>query len=342
MRKHQIIFITTAIMFLLGTLFMLPSGASVMASPLSFRPDNTPPVAEFTVDPASGGVVGTWFYFDPSGTHDNEDSLAWLLVRFDWESDGVYDTGWLNPTNPPQRHQYDAVGTYTVRMEVKDTGNLTDTVEHDIVVGDPGSNTAPTARCVVTPTTGTLDTVFTFSAATSSDSQDATADLKARWAWYSGGRYDTDWIPATQDQTHQFDRHGLHEVALEIRDTGMLSDRTSCTVEVQTEQPNTPPTASFTITPARGDTTTSFTLDPTASTDAEDGIEWLQVRYDWTNDGIFDSQWFNASQTIQHRFRAWGHITVRMQVMDTGGLTDETARPVDIIPFVHYLPLMRR
>lgn len=342
MRKSQVIFVMTAIILLMGTLFASLSGASVMAAPQSFRPDNTPPVAVFTVDPASGGVVGTWFYFDPSGSHDNEDSLAWLLVRFDWENDGNYDTAWLNPANSPPRHQYDAVGTYTVRMEVKDTGDLTDTVEHDIVVGDPGSNTAPTARCVATPTTGTVNTVFTFSAATSSDAQDSTADLKARWGWYDGLSYDTDWLPATQDQTHQFDRHGLYEVSLQVRDRGMLSDTTTCTVEVQPEQPNTPPTASFTITPGQGKTTTRFTLDPTASSDTEDSIEWLQVQYDWTDDGVYDTQWLNASQTLQHRFRSWGRLTVRMQVMDTGGLTDETTRSLDITPFTHFLPLLRR
>ena len=182
--------------------------------------------------------------------------------------------------------------------------------------------------------------MFTFSAATSTDQQDATADLIARWAWYSGSNYNTGWLPATQDQTHQFDRHGLHEVALEIRDTGTLSDRITCTVEVQPEQPNTPPTASFTITPGQGDTMISFSLDATGSSDAEDGISWLQVRYDWTDDGVYDSLWLNASQIRNHTFSAWGHLTVRMMVTDTGGLTDEATRTVDIAPFSLYLPLV--
>ncbi len=342
MQKNRNIFTTSVPAVLVGMLCLLLLGASVYAKNGDHRPANTPPVAVFTVDPTSG-VVGTWFYFDPTGTHDNEDSMAWLLIRYDWEDDGVYDTGWLNPTNPHYRHRYDAVGAYTVRMEVKDREGLTDTAEHDIEIGDPGSNTPPTPRCVASPIVGTVNTVFSFSAATSTDPQDATADLVARWAWHSGDNYNTDWLPATQDQSHQFSRHGLHEVRLQVRDTGTLSDDVLCTVDVQPEQPNTPPTASFTITPGQGDTTTSFSLDATGSSDAEDGIVWLQVRYDWTNDGEYDTIWLNASGIRNHVFSAWGHLTVRMIVMDTGGLTDETTRTVDITPAnPMYLPLMKR
>ena len=342
MSKNQIIFVMTTALLLLGSLFAIPSGASAVTPPHSFRPANTPPVAVFTVEPTSG-VVGTWFYFDPSGTHDNEDSMAWLLIRYDWEGDGVYDTGWLNPTNLQRRRRYDAVGTFSVRMEVKDREGLRDMIEHDVVVGDPGSNTAPTARCVASPTVGTIDTVFTFSAATSTDPQDATADLVARWAWNSGDDYNTAWLPATQDQTHQFSRHGMQEVKLEVRDAGTLSDDVTCTVEVQTEQPNTAPTARFTLSPGQGDMATTFTLDPTTSSDAEDGIAWLQVQYDWTNDGVYDTAWINAGQTTHYAFRTWGHLTVRMMVKDTGGLTDETTRTVNVaVANPQYLPLVQR
>ena len=339
MQKNRSLFTTTVPAVLVGMLLLFLFSVSTIAASQPLRPANTPPVAVFTVDPTSG-VVGTWFYFDPSGTHDNEDSMAWLLIRYDWEDDGVYDTGWLNPTNTHYRHRYDAMGAYTVRMEVKDNDGLTDTITHDVAVGDPGSNTPPTPHCVASPTVGTVNTVFSFSAATSSDQQDATADLVARWAWHSGDNYNTDWLPATQDQSHQFSRHGLHEVRLEVRDTGTLSDDVLCTVDVQPEQPNTPPTARFTITPGQGDTTTSFTFDATASSDAEDGIAWLQVRYDWTDDGVYDTQWLNASGIQTYTFGAWGHLTVRMEVIDTGGLTDETARTVDITPFSLYLPLI--
>jgi len=341
MVKRLLWFFSASAMFLLAlTLLWNGDFTSAMATEGAVVPSNTPPVAVFTVDPASGGVVGTWFYFDPTGSHDEEDSLVWLTMRFDWTSDGNYDTGWLNPTNPHPRHRYDAVGTYTVRMIVMDKEGLTDTVEHDVVVGDPGSNTPPTASCTVTPTVGTVNTIFTYSAASSTDQQDSVSDLIARWDWYGGGKWITEWLPATASQTFQFDRHGLKTVRLEVRDRGMLSDSAECEVEVQPEQPNTPPTASFTFTPDHGDTTTQFTFDPSGSSDIEDEVRWLSARFDWTNDGSWDSIWLNASQTQHHVFEAWGEVTVRMMVMDTGGLSDETTRTVNITPFSLYLPLV--
>lgn len=337
MRRWQLMIAATLVFasLLIGLFWLGDSAAARQSVPQA--PHNTPPVAEFTVDPPSG-VVGTVFIFDPRSSHDNEDSLAWLLVRFDWDGDGTYDTSWLNPGNPPPEHTYASVGTYNVTMEVKDTGGLTDTVTHPVPVADPGNNTPPTAACTVTPTVGTVDTVFTFSAAASSDGQDATSALMARWDWYDAGEWVTPWLPATQPQTFQFDRHGLKTVRLRVRDTGMLSNDTTCQVEVQPPQPNTPPTAHLVITPTQGFITTTFTIDPTDSHDNEDSLSWLSVRFDWTDDGVWDTSWLNASQVWEHTFSHWGHLTVRMEVRDTGGLTDDTTRSVDVVPYSVYLP----
>jgi len=336
--KKRIPFMLFIATFLIGAL-----AAFVYASPDAVHApeDNTPPVAAFSVDPASG-VTGTQFVFDPSATHDNEDSLAWLQVRFDWEGDGVYDTGWLNPTNPAPEHSYASVGDYTVIMKAKDTDGLTDTVSHVVHVGDPGSNTPPTARCAVTPTTGSMNTVFTFSAAASTDAQDPQSDLRARWNRHAGG-WDTPWLPIDQPQTLQFNYPGEYDVWVRIMDKGTLSDDAKCTVQV-VDANNTPPTADFTITPASGTITTTFTVDPTTSHDNEDALLYLSVRFDWTDDGVYDTAWLNASQTWTITFSdVWGEITVRMEIKDSGGLTDETTRTVQVrTPFSIHLPIIAR
>jgi hypothetical protein len=313
----------------------------VQDSPVA--PNNTPPVAEFTVDPPSG-VVGTRFMFDPSASHDNEDPIYWLAIRFDWNGDGFYDTGWLNPTDGSPETYFDVPGVYTVTMEIKDSGDLTDTVSHAVQVGDPGSNTKPTARCEVTPLTGKVGTTFTFSAASSSDQQSSQSELVAMWDWYGSGTWTTTWLPLTQTQTLQFNSTGLHTVRVRVRDTGLLSDDAECTVDVQSDQPNTAPTASFTISPTTGTITTEFTLDPTGSQDKEDSLPWLQVRFDWTNDGTFDTGFLNASQTWVHIFSdVWGDITVRMEVQDKHGLGDQTTRTVHVItPYQIYLPEVQK
>ncbi|MGD9403476.1 MAG: PKD domain-containing protein, partial [bacterium] len=94
---------------------------------------NVEPTASFTVDPAAGPAE-TVFEFDASGSSDTEDSVSALEVRWDWESDGTWDTGWA--TVKTADHQYAAVGIKTITLEVKDPGGATDQMTRGIVVTD--------------------------------------------------------------------------------------------------------------------------------------------------------------------------------------------------------------
>ncbi|MFH1219135.1 MAG: SUMF1/EgtB/PvdO family nonheme iron enzyme [Candidatus Eisenbacteria bacterium] len=92
---------------------------------------------------------------------------------------------------------------------------------------------------------------------------------------------------------------------------------------------NTAPTASFTITPAIGDMLTSFQFDASGSSDAQDPVSALQVRWDWENDGTWDTQW-SATKTASHQYGTLGTKTIKLEVEDTGGLTDDTSRTVTV------------
>ena len=307
-------------------------------------PANTPPTADFTIDPPQG-VVGTTFFFDPIAVSDNEDSDAWLLARFDFDGDGAWDTTWLNPTNPPYRHTYDAAGTYQVKLEVKDTGGLTDTRVKTLHVGNPGNNTAPTAKCTAMPASGPPGTTFTFSAAGSSDSQYPLSALKVKWdKWGIFNFRGQNWQPATQSVTFTYDQIGIHEVNLILMDTGYLMDNTSCSVEVIPPGGNDPPTARLEIRPSTGTITTTFTLDVSGSTDDHDFIADMSVRFDWTDDGVYDTSWLNAADPLTVTFNdMWGQFTVRARVRDSGGLTDEATQTITVTtPYHIYLPLARK
>jgi uncharacterized protein (TIGR02145 family) len=95
---------------------------------------NTAPIASFTVDPASG-TTDTVFDVDASASTDNEDPTSVLQVRWDWENDGTYDTGWT--TTKTASHQYSTAGTKTIKLEVKDTGGLTDTETKQVTISPP-------------------------------------------------------------------------------------------------------------------------------------------------------------------------------------------------------------
>jgi uncharacterized protein (TIGR02145 family) len=92
---------------------------------------NTPPHATFTVDPTTGSK-STYFNVDGSGSWDDEDPASALRVRWDWDNDGTYDTGWRSWKT--ESHQYSSSGFKTIKMEVKDTGDLTDTHTEMVIV----------------------------------------------------------------------------------------------------------------------------------------------------------------------------------------------------------------
>jgi hypothetical protein len=193
---------------------------------------------------------------------------------------------------------------------------------HARIVG----NTRPKAAFAVTPDQGDSTTVFHFDASGSNDATDDAAQLQVRWDWESDGLYDTAWS-ATKTSDHQFSlRRGqasaVFAVTVEVSDGHGTSDTAERSVMVL----NTPPVAAFTVTPTRGNASTLFAFDASASTDAEDGSP-SHHRWDWTGDGIFDTPW-QTSPTGEHKYASDGIYTAQLQVRDTARRTDLTSRQV--------------
>jgi PKD repeat protein len=94
-------------------------------------PVNNAPNACFVVTPESG-TTDTTFRFDASCCSDAEDPVTSLEVRWDWENDETWDTGWA--TTKTASHQYSTSGIKTIALEVKDKGGLTDRVTRQVEV----------------------------------------------------------------------------------------------------------------------------------------------------------------------------------------------------------------
>jgi hypothetical protein len=92
---------------------------------------NTDPVASFGVTPASGDT-NTLFAFDASQSTDSEDQSSLLHVRWDWNSDHVWDTAWSG--DKLATHEFTAPGIYSVRLQVMDTQGWTSTSEMQVMV----------------------------------------------------------------------------------------------------------------------------------------------------------------------------------------------------------------
>jgi hypothetical protein len=80
------------------------------------------PCAAFLVTPLTGDTT-TVFSFNGTYSGDVEDASSSLEVRWDWNGDGTWDTGWSTSKLPT--HSFAAPGDYTVLMEVRDSMGLT-------------------------------------------------------------------------------------------------------------------------------------------------------------------------------------------------------------------------
>ena len=93
---------------------------------------------------------------------------------------------------------------------------------------------------------------------------------------------------------------------------------------------NTNPNASFTIDPETGGLGKEFTFDAGLSSDRETESNRLNFRWDWENDGVFDTS-FSDNPQATHSYQTTGEKTITLQVRDEGGFVGSTSETVTVI-----------
>ena len=102
---------------------------------------------------------------------------------------------------------------------------------------------------------------------------------------------------------------------------------------LQTWAPNSPPNAVLGVLPLAGDLDTTFVFDASGSNDAEDPNKVLTYRWDWEDDGTWDTA-YCPDGIADHKFAAPGTYTVRVEVMDMEGGLDSTTVTVIVSPVI--------
>ncbi len=282
---------------------------------------NQKPRARFTISPKTGFTV-TSFEFNAAGSSDHESSPEQLSVRWDYESDGTFDTDYS--VNKVSYHIFSVPGSYQVTLEVRDPEGLTD--RYSAIVEVYISSSAPIAHFEVSPPNGRISTLFLFDASGCLDVQDPVALLQVRWDFNGDGEWDTP-FSTFKSQGYFFRNPGNYITKLEVLDTEGLTGSTSKLIKV--ENVNIKPTAVFKVDPQKGTTETLFTFDASGSTDPEDASDLLRVRWDWNNDGYWDTE-YRTIKTIQRRFAEAGTYTVVLEVTDTEGFASTFDKTIQI------------
>ena len=280
-------------------------------------PPDAPPYANFSWTPPSPDTETPVNF--TAHVADDRDPPDAVQVRWDWESDGAWDTTWS--VAKTAQHLFTVAGTYSVTLEAMDTSGLTSNRTDSVLVAEapppppPPANTPPYANFSWTPASGDASTVFTFTS-TSSDAQDPPSQLQVRWDWESDGIWDTPWSNVAMEQ-HQFAAPASYNVTMEVQDTGGLTANRTATVVVTPVPPPPPPplAAEINATPTEG----TMPLTVSFASAVTGGVS--PYSYDWE---FGDGSKSNAANTV-HIYITGGNFTVWLNVDDNGGTSVQSA-----------------
>ena len=76
---------------------------------------NRPPAALLSFKESGDAQTGFVYSFDASRTTDPDGSVQELSFRWDWESDGTFDTEWIKAATV--QHEFKKAGKHQVRVK---------------------------------------------------------------------------------------------------------------------------------------------------------------------------------------------------------------------------------
>ncbi|MBN2423717.1 MAG: hypothetical protein JXR46_15720 [Calditrichaceae bacterium] len=188
--------------------------------------DSIAPSISLTVTPDSGITNETIFYLDPTGSSDNLCSKDCMNVHFDYENDGIYDTGWQS-ASLIYNEVYDiGGGDKTIKMQLTDGAWIIDTTSTIFV------NTRPFAFFKATLDMEAKNSYY-LDAELSNDYEDGEL-VQNRWDFNGDGIWDTDYVNDVSCK-YKYTSLGKFSPKLEVIDTYGLSGYYSLELTIKPE-----------------------------------------------------------------------------------------------------------
>lgn len=266
------------------------------------------PIAQFKVNPTIGHYLMD-FQFDARETFDDEDEFSTLQFRWDFQSDGYWDTDLTS--NPMATWRYPAAGKYACRLLVMDPTNRSSIVSREVEVNfrDPGI----LVDFSWTSDKATLRDTFLLDASITRHESDSSRVFTYSWQIDNEVTYGPFNEPTF---SHMFWKEGMQKITLTATDQYRLNN--SCTKELYVNKENKPPTPAIFVPSTYGNLTTNFYMHVWNSRDDTDGPTQLIYRWDFEGDGKWDTGWSHDME-IYHQFTSPGSYLVNLQAEDPGG-----------------------
>jgi PKD repeat protein len=217
-------------LFVNSTTYTYVSGEStaftVSSPPPPSTPGGPPSSNEAPVADADGPYIG---YVNTPITvtgADSTDDTAVTGYRWDWTNDGTYDTNWS--TAAMTTHIFTQEGGYTVRLQVRDSENLTDSAITTVNVLATSSNYQAPVADAISPSSGLTHQNIQFDG---SHSYGFNASI-VNYTWaFDDGTHGYDVL-----STHAYETNGTFTVTLTITDSHNLQAMDIITVTIEPDE----------------------------------------------------------------------------------------------------------
>ena len=259
---------------------------------------NTPPVAEANGNYA--GTKGVPISVDATGSGDADGTLT--AIVWDCDDDGVFET-----SGSTASCTYNAVGTYTITVQVTDDDGDSATDTAIAVVG----NDPPTADAGG-PYTGAEGTTISFDG---TGSTDVGSGIVVLWEWdcTTDGSYDSA-VPAPAGSCVYAD-DGTYTMTLRVTDDDGSTATDTATVTVTNAAPTVTVTAPATGNEGAGIVVAASAADPSP-------VDEAALTYDWTvTDGGGATVTTGSGANPTFTFADDGTYTFTVVVTDPQGAT---------------------
>lgn len=255
-----------------------------------------------------------------------------VTVWYDW-GDGAPWSVSTSVEGYSAAHAYNAAGTYLLTAYAVDDfgGNVSDTASVHVIVPNVVPSVESVVRSPVADMTSPGDMVtFTVRIA---DPEGGQVTVVASYGDGSGGD-SVGIVPPGETVEFEFGHcyalgsdQAYSAVFTAVDDDEHVDPEWDVvTVEVFV---NSMPSAVLSSDPESADAGAIITLDASGSSDAETDHAALLYRWDWTGDGVFDTDW-SLSPTAMHSYDVPGVYQASVEVKDGAGLVSSASVAVEV------------
>lgn len=287
------------------------------------EPGDLQPVARFRILPATGNTT-TVFRFDADSVTGQGNRNNPVMVRWDWESDGVWDQ--MYSTGGKFTHRFYKPGSYRILMEASTIAGKRDSMSLTVEV--PRGYSPPRAAFSMSPDSANITHEFTFDAGLSKDDEDSLDQLEFRWDFNGDRTWDTEFSHNPVIRTRYSD-DADYPVRLEVRDPQQMTSIKTDTLIVTRLNELIVPVANHDCWPC----TVEDTLRSDASGSYYQDKPDVRLLYSWDlfNDNIWEVT-LDESPFFKNRIGLEGKNAIKLRVTDENGLYMEIIDSVEIYP----------